>query len=181
VPERFLLRDDVDRWQVPLHGKQRGFGHVPRAALGRETGRIGRQVQHGLDVLADREPVVLAKPGRHLIDMRIVGRDLAFCPLNPPLISPACLGHLLGSLVFAAPMVFFSPAERLSGRIDRSLVMLLAAEHTAEPSHGLGLEVRLFRGRKRNGKFAQVQGRHGNTAPQRIEADPGIACERGPQ
>jgi hypothetical protein len=174
VPERFLLRDDVDRWQVPLHGKQRGFGHVPRAALGRETGRIGRQVQHGLDVLADREPVVLAEPGRHLIDMRIVGRDLAFCFLRPPLISAACLGHLLGSLVFAAPMVFFGPAKVLPGRIDRSLILLLPAEHAAEPSHRLGLEVSPLRSRNRKGKLPQVQGRHGNAAPERIEADPGI-------
>src|SRR5207248_1339051 len=90
VPERFLFRNDVDRWQVPLHSKERGFGHVPRAALGREPGRVRRPVQHRLNVLADRKPVVLAKPGSHLIDMRIVSRDLAFCLLNPPLISATC-------------------------------------------------------------------------------------------
>ncbi len=160
VPERFLLRNDVDRWQVPLHGKERGFGHVPRAALGRETSRVGRQVQHGLDVLADSEPIVLTQPGRHLIDMRIVGRDLAFCLLHPPLISAACVSHLLRSLVFPPPMVFLSLLKLLPGRIDRRLVLLLTTEHTAQPPYRLGFEVSPFRSWNRNGKIPQVQGRH---------------------
>lgn len=78
-------------------------------------------------------------------------------------------------------MVFFGPAEILPGRIDRSFPLLLPAEHTAEPSHRLRLEVSPLRGRKRNRQLTQVQRRHGNTAPERVEADPGIACERGSQ
>ena len=113
--------------------------------------------------------------------MRIVGGDLAFCLGNPLLMSAACLGDLFRSLVFAAPMVFFGPAESLPGRIDRSFALLLPAEHTAEPSHRLRLEVSPLRGRKRNCQLAQVQRRHGNTAPERVEADPGIACERRSQ
>jgi hypothetical protein len=74
-------------------------------------------------------------------------------------------------------MVFLSLLKLLPGRSDRSLVLLLPTEHTAQPSHRLGFEVSPFRSWNRNGKIPQVQRRHSNTAPERIKADLGIARE----
>ena len=78
-------------------------------------------------------------------------------------------------------MVFLGLPKLLPGRIDRSLVLLLTTEHTAEPSYRLGFEVSPLRSWNRNGKLTQVQRRHSNTAPERIEADPGISCKRRSQ
>ena len=105
VPERLVLRDDIDRGQVPLDSQQRGFGYISGGALCREPGRVRGAVQHRLDVLADGMPVVLAKAGLHLVDMRIVGVDLALRVGNLPVMRPACLSNLPAPLGFAVPVI----------------------------------------------------------------------------
>ena len=92
--------------------------------------------------------------------------------------SAACFIDLLASLVFAESVVLLGPSERQRGRIDGSFVLLLTAEHTAQPSRGLGFKVRPLRTRKGHCKFTEVKGWHINAAPERGEADLRISRKR---
>jgi hypothetical protein len=86
-------------------------------------------------------PVVLAKAGLPLVDMRIVGVDLALRVGNLPIMRPACLCDLPAPLGFAAPVIGLGLAECSPGLLVGSLVTLLAAEHPLEHSRWFGFEV----------------------------------------
>jgi hypothetical protein len=96
----------------------------------------------------------------------VVSCDLAFCLFNSLLMSATGFSDLPKSLAFAVLMVFFGSPERLPGRGDGGFVLLLTAEHTAEPSYRLGFKIAPLRGWIGGCKFTQVKGWHGDTAPE---------------
>ena len=153
MPERFILRDDIDRGQVPLDSQQEGFWHIPGTSLSRELGRVRRAVQHYLDVLADSVPVILTKARFEFLEMHIVSIDLVLCIGNLPVIRPACLSDLPEPVRFAVLVIGLGMVECPPGFVACSLVTLLAAEHPLEHSRRFRLEVRPLRSRDRDGKL----------------------------
>ena len=132
-----MVRDDIDRGQVPLDSQQEGFRHIPGTALSREPGRVRRAVQHYLDVLADSMPVVLTRAHPEFPEMLIVGIDLVPCVGNLPVIRPACLSELPEPVRFAVLVIGLgllaspSATARLPRAVQR--VALREAEPSSEP------------------------------------------------
>ena len=74
--------------------------------------------------------------------------------------SPTRFSDLPLSLAFAALVVFLGLPESLPGRFDSSLILLLTAEHAAQPSHGLWFKVRPLRSWEGCSKLTEVKRRH---------------------
>jgi hypothetical protein len=94
-------------------------------------------------------PVVLAETSLELLDMRIVGVDLALCVCNLPVIRPACLSDLPTPLLFAVLVIGPGLVERPPGFLAGSLITLPATEHPLEPSRRCWFEICPLRRRDR--------------------------------
>ena len=106
-----------------------------------------------MDVLADRTPLVRAQASLHLIDMRIVGVDLALYVGELSVMRLARVIDLTAPLGFAVPVICLGLVECLPGGLTSSLVLLLATENPLEPARRLGFELCPLRSRDRDGEL----------------------------
>ena len=175
------MRDDVDRGQVPLDSQQGGFGDIAGAALGRETEGYGERSRTIWTYSLTANRSFSRRPGRHFLDMRIAGSDLALCVGNLAVMRPACFSDLPVPLGFAAAVIVLGLAEFFPGFLAGGLVPLLAAEHPLESSRRVRFEVRPLRRRRGDRELAEVQRRNLGATAQGGDADPRISSQRRSQ